>query len=101
MKSPPASCLGIALDASPYTLPAQRAHDAIERGLIGEVSLKRYLLATAGVALLFSTNSALPQVTATAGVTTPDLPYEAVPNFFQSPPGDYMGELQGVATNSK
>ena len=63
--------------------------------------MKRYLLATAAVALLFSTNSALPQVSATAALTTPDLAYEAVPNFFQAPPGDYMGELQGVATNSK
>jgi sugar lactone lactonase YvrE len=63
--------------------------------------LKRHLLAAAGVALLFSTNSASPQVSATAAPTTPDLPYEAVPNFFQAPPGDYMGELQGVATNSK
>jgi len=30
-----------------------------------------------------------------------DLAYEAVPGFFQTPPGDTMGELQGVATNSK
>jgi sugar lactone lactonase YvrE len=59
------------------------------------------LAATASVALLFSTGSAWPQVTATAGATAPDLAYEAVPNFFQAPPGDYMGELQGVASNSK
>ena len=63
--------------------------------------MKRYLAATATVALLFSTTSASPQVSATAAATTSDMPYEAVPNFFQAPPGDYMGELQGVATNSK
>jgi sugar lactone lactonase YvrE len=31
----------------------------------------------------------------------PELPYEAVPDFFKIPAGDYLGELQGVATNSK
>ena len=33
--------------------------------------------------------------------TTPDIPYEVVPNFFKMPPNVYMGEGVGVATNSK
>ena len=31
----------------------------------------------------------------------PDIPYEAVPNFFKMPPNMYMGEGIGVAENSK
>ena len=41
------------------------------------------------------------QQAATAEATAPNLNYQAVPNFFKTPPGDYMGETQGVATNSK
>ena len=63
--------------------------------------MKKYLVATAAVSLLFSATSAFAQVSATAAAAAPDLAYEAIPNFFQAPPGDYMGELQGVATNSK
>src|SRR5690349_4227141 len=33
--------------------------------------------------------------------TTPDIPYEVVPNFFKLPPNVYMGEGIGVSTNSK
>jgi DNA-binding beta-propeller fold protein YncE len=43
---------------------------------------------------------AFPQAAATAP-NVPSLPYKAVPNFFATPPGDYLGESQGVATNSK
>jgi hypothetical protein len=53
------------------------------------------------VLLASSTLPALPQAAATAAATAPDLPYEAVPNFFKVPAGDYLGELQGIATNSK
>src|SRR6195256_578 len=31
----------------------------------------------------------------------PEIPYESVPNFLKLPPGLYMGEAIGVATNSK
>jgi NHL repeat len=31
----------------------------------------------------------------------PEIPYEAVPNFFKNPPGIYVGENMGIATNSK
>jgi len=63
--------------------------------------VKIYLAATAALSLLLSTVGSSAQVAATAFNSAPDLAYEAVPNFFKAPAGDYMGELQGVATNSK
>jgi sugar lactone lactonase YvrE len=64
--------------------------------------VKSYLAASAALSLLLSTVSAYSQVAATAFNSAPDLAYEAVPGFFHGiPAGDYMGELQGVATNSK
>ena len=63
--------------------------------------MKTMLAASAAVALLLGTAPALPQAAATAAATAPDLPYKAVPGFFKTPAGDAMGELQGVATNSK
>ena len=57
-------------------------------------------LPAAMAALLLCAGPAMAQVKATAqGV--PDLDYRAVPGFFKPPPGDYPGETQGVATNSK
>jgi hypothetical protein len=50
-------------------------------------------VALAGIAPAFSQSAA----TATA----PELDYQAVPGMFQAPPGDTLGEMQGVATNSK
>jgi DNA-binding beta-propeller fold protein YncE len=38
---------------------------------------------------------------AKAKATTPEIPYDSVANFFKLPPGLYMGEGTGVATNSK
>ena len=38
---------------------------------------------------------------AKARAMTPEIPFESVPNFFKLPPGLYMGEGVGVATNSK
>ena len=38
---------------------------------------------------------------AKARATTPEIPFESVPNFFKMPAGLYMGEGVGVATNSK
>src|SRR6266850_7455650 len=38
---------------------------------------------------------------AKAKATTPEIPFEAVQNFFKMPAGVYMGEGVGVATNSK
>ena len=63
--------------------------------------MKRNLWSLASTAvLLLCAAPAFPQAAATAQ-NAPDLPYEAVPNFFETPAGDYMGERQGVATNSK
>jgi sugar lactone lactonase YvrE len=38
---------------------------------------------------------------AKAKASTPEIAFESVPNFFKLPPGTYMGEGVGVATNSK
>ena len=38
---------------------------------------------------------------AKARATTPEIPFDSVPNFLKLPPGLYMGEGTGVATNSK
>jgi len=38
---------------------------------------------------------------AKAKATTPEIPFDSVANFFKMPPGLYMGEGVGVATNSK
>jgi hypothetical protein len=55
---------------------------------------------TTTAALLLCAARTFPQAAATAQ-DVPGLPYKAVPNFFETPPGDYLGESQGVATNSK
>ena len=36
---------------------------------------------------------------AKARTTAPDIPFDSVPNFFKLPPGLYMGEGTGIATN--
>src|ERR1044072_4580715 len=41
------------------------------------------------------------QEAAKAKATTPEIPFDSVPNFFKLPAGLYMGEGIGVATNSK
>jgi len=38
---------------------------------------------------------------AKAKATTPEIPFESVPNFFKLPAGLYLGEGTGIATNSK
>ena len=63
--------------------------------------MKSYLASAFAAALLMAGIPASAQVAATAQ-NVPDLPYEAVPGFFHGiPAGDYLGEMQGVATNSK
>jgi NHL repeat-containing protein len=55
-------------------------------------------------ALLLSSGLVVAQVgtlPAPARAAAPDIPFESVPNFFKMPPGIYMGEGVGVATNSK
>ena len=54
------------------------------------------------VALLACAGTAFAQAApAKAKAATPEIPYDSVSNFFKLPPGLYMGEGIGVATNSK
>src|SRR5215217_972080 len=52
------------------------------------------------LAVLVCAGSAFAQAKATAQ-NVPEIPYESVPNFIKLPPGLYLGEAIGVATNSK
>src|SRR5438552_2574398 len=47
------------------------------------------------------TQGPVPAPEAKAKATTPEIPFDSVPNFLKMPPGVYMGEGTGVATNSK
>ena len=38
---------------------------------------------------------------AKAKATAPEIPFESVPNFLKLPAGLYLGEVMGVASNSK
>ena len=62
--------------------------------------MKHLLPSALAAAFLLAAGPAFPQAAATVG-NVPDLPYRAVPGFFKPPPGDYFGETQGVATNSR
>src|ERR1044072_7544074 len=53
-----------------------------------------------GAAMLLSACAALAQTKAKAE-NVPEIPFETVPNFLKMPPGLYLGEGIGVATNSK
>jgi len=55
------------------------------------------------VALFFATPVMGQNVSgpAKARATTPEIPFDSAPNFLKLPPGLYMGEGTGVATNSK
>ena len=64
----------------------------------------RRALACLVVAFLTGPVAALAQPVAgpaKAKASTPEMPFQSVPNFFKMPPGVYMGEGVGVATNSK
>ena len=61
--------------------------------------MNHFLKSALAVGLLLGIGQASAQQAATA--TAPDMNYQAVPNFFKTPAGDYMGETQGIATNSK
>ncbi len=56
------------------------------------------LLLWAGAAFAQGPGASAP---AKAKATTPEIPFDSVPNFLKLPPGLYMGEAVGVATNSK
>jgi hypothetical protein len=47
------------------------------------------------------TQGPVPAPEAKAKAAAPEIPFDSVPNFLKMPPGVYMGEAVGVATNSK
>src|SRR4030095_335195 len=59
----------------------------------------RRLTAGVIVGLLCTAGPAFAQAKAKA--TAPEISFDSVPNFFKLPPGLYMGEGTGIATNSK
>jgi len=64
----------------------------------------RRVLACLVIAFLVGPAAAFAQPVAgpaKAKAATPEMPFESVANFFKLPPGIYMGEGVGVATNSK
>ena len=65
--------------------------------------IRRFSVSVAVVLLLFGGRVFTQNVSgpAKAKATTPEIPFDSVPNFFKMPPGLYMGEGVGVATNSK
>ena len=62
--------------------------------------MKRSLAYLSAAALVLCAAPALAQQKAKAQ-NVPEIPYESVPNFLKLPPGVYLGESMGVATNSK
>ena len=62
--------------------------------------MRRALSVPLAAVLVLWAVPALAQVKATAQ-NVPEIPYDSVPNFLKLPPGRYLGEAIGVATNSK
>jgi hypothetical protein len=62
--------------------------------------MKRSVMPVLVVAALLAAGPLFAQAKARAQ-NVPEIPYESVPNFLKMPPGLYMGEAIGVATNSK
>jgi hypothetical protein len=62
--------------------------------------MKRPTFCVALSAMLLFAGTLLAQMKATAQ-NVPEIPYDSVPNFLKLPPGLYLGEAIGVATNSK
>src|SRR5436190_22269320 len=67
------------------------------------MTMRRFLLSVVVAAALATIPVLAQNVSgpAKAKATTPEMPFESVANFFKLPPGIYMGEGVGVATNSK
>ena len=62
--------------------------------------MRRALSVPLAAVLVLWAVPALAQVKAIAQ-NVPEIPYDSVPNFLKLPPGRYLGEAIGVATNSK
>ena len=65
--------------------------------------IRRFSISVAAALLLLGGRAFTQNVSgpAKAKATTPEIPFDSVPNFFKLPTGLYMGEGVGVATNSK
>ena len=64
----------------------------------GRFTMTRYLMSCLATALVVA-SPVFAQSKRAQNV--PEIPYDSVPNFLKMPPGLYMGEAMGVATNSK
>jgi len=62
--------------------------------------MMRRVCASVVVGLLLVAGQAFAQTAAKAKATTPEIPFDSVPNFLKMPAGLYMGEAVGVATKS-
>jgi hypothetical protein len=62
--------------------------------------MSRLLASCLVVPLLLLSGPVFAQTKAKAQ-NVPEIPYESAPNFLKLPPGLYLGEAMGVATNSK
>src|SRR5258708_26576285 len=62
--------------------------------------MKRCVASVSAIAVMLWGGPALAQQKAKAQ-TVAEIPYTSVPNFLKLPPGEYLGESVGVATNSK
>ena len=62
--------------------------------------MKRCVASVSAIALMLWVGPALAQQKAKAQ-NVAEIPYTSVPNFLKLPPGEYLGESVGVATNSK
>src|SRR5260221_8646723 len=62
--------------------------------------MRRYLIACTVASAVLMTGHVSAQSKAKA-TNVPEIPFDSVPNFLKWPPGIYMGEGIGVATNSK
>ena len=62
--------------------------------------MKRCVASVSAIAVMLWVGPALAQQKAKAQ-NVAEIPYTSVPNFLKLPPGEYLGESVGVATNSK
>src|SRR5437667_8079127 len=63
--------------------------------------MSRFPVAYLAVSVLLCSGTGLAQANKAKAQNVPEIPYESVPNFLKFPPGLYLGEAMGVATNSK
>src|SRR5579863_7914937 len=69
--------------------------------MFGHTSSRRALCWISCVALGLLSGGALMAQTKAKAQNVPEIPFDTVPNLIKLPPGLYLGESMGVATNSK